>query len=598
MSIAKSYHLMHSLFEHQVQISPEKNAVRAGGQALTYQKLDQRAEAFAGYLREKGVGPEVFVALMLERSCDMLVVLLAVLKAGGAYIPLDPDYPRDRIAYMLDHSEAPFLVTQLSLLNDVPETDARVICYDAEWPDLAPIPSPSSTAALGPEHLAYVIYTSGSTGKPKGVQLTHRGVANFLSSMLETPGLHTYDVLLAVTTLSFDIAVLELLLPLSCGATVVIADRAVATDGELLKQSLLDFGVTVMQATPNTWRNLVAAGWQGGKSFKVLCGGEAFPADLADQLLDRAGEVWNMYGPTETTIWSTCYQLKDKDQAILIGRPIANTQVFVLDKNRDPLPIGLTGEIYIGGQGLARGYLHADELTEAAFVRHPFNKDPAARLYKTGDEGRFLPDKNLEYKNRVDNQIKIRGYRVELGEIESALNDFESISQAVVLLREDDDHKQLVAYIVPNEGEVVNTMDLRRYVSNALPHYMVPQHYVMMTQFPLTPNGKIDRKSFPAPTDELARVDEDELDLPETPAEIYLADWWKKLLKLPYVEKDDNFFELGGHSLLSMEIIVGVRKETGIRISTKAMLMATLEDIAATELNAAELPASQVEAPA
>lgn len=584
MPIAKSDQLMHSLFEYQTNVSPEKVAVRSSEGALTYQDLDQRAEAFARYLKDKGVGPDVLVALMLERSCDMLVALLGVLKAGGAYIPLDPDYPRDRIGYMLDHSQAPFLVTQLTLLNVVPETNARVICFDADWPDLEPLPAPG--APLSSDHLAYVIYTSGSTGKPKGVQITHGGVANFLSSMLETPGMRSEDVLLAVTTLSFDIAVLELFLPLCCGATTVIADRSVATDGELMKQALLGFGVTVMQATPSTWRNLLNAGWRGNGSFKVLCGGEAFPPDLANQLLGCAGEVWNMYGPTETTIWSTCYRLTKKNQPVLIGRPIANTQVFVLDRSHNPVPVGLIGDIYIGGHGLARGYLYADELTQAAFIRHPFSQDPSARLYKTGDEGRFLPDKNLEYKNRADHQIKIRGYRVELGEIEAALSDFDSISQAAVLLREDKpEAKRLVAYLIAEDGSSVNTMDVRRHLSNVLPHYMIPQNYMVMARFPLTPNGKIDRKSFPAPIGEVAEIDADELDLPETPAEIYLAEWWKKLLNVPYVEKDDNFFELGGHSLLSMEVIVGVRKETGVRISTKAMLMATLEDIASAELN-------------
>ena len=433
-------------FAEQAARTPEAEALRTADDTLTYAELDRRSNRLAHRLKRLGVGRDVLVGICMERRADLVVAMLAVLKAGGAYVPLDPGFPADRIAFMLADSELPVLLTQRLVLPRLGEVRARTLCVDAP----AEEPAGESTDALaepvGPDDLAYVIYTSGSTGRPKGVQIPHGALGNFLMSMAERPGIEPGDALLAVTTLSFDISMLELLLPLTHGARVILADRDVAADGERLAELLDTCGATMMQATPSTWRMLLDAGWPGRRGLKALAGGEALPAELAQRLLAKGVRLWNMYGPTETTIWSSVAQVGHGP--ITIGEPIGNTRLYVLDEARSLAPLGVPGELYIGGAGLARGYLGRPELTAERFVADPFG-GPADRLYRTGDLVRRRSDGGIEFLGRLDHQVKLRGFRIELGEIESVLDQQAAVAQSVVVVREDDPGDQrLVAYVV------------------------------------------------------------------------------------------------------------------------------------------------------
>ncbi|MFC5662557.1 amino acid adenylation domain-containing protein [Kitasatospora misakiensis] len=438
--------LVHHRFAAQAARTPDAEAVRCGTEALDYAELARRADRLAHRLRRRGVGRDVLVGVCTERSVDLVVALLAVLKAGGAFVPIDPEFPPERIAYMLADSGLPVLLTQRPVAGRLPATTAEVLCLDEpdEFDEVGEEPAATVTA----DDLAYVIYTSGSTGRPKGVQVPHRALANFLRSMEERPGLAPEDTLLAVTTHSFDISLLELLLPLVTGARLVVAERGTAADGEQLARLLTASWASVMQATPSTWRMLLDAGWQGAPGLKALAGGEALPADLARRLRAGGVRLWNMYGPTETTIWSAVAEVGDGP--ISIGAPIANTELHVLDEQGRLTPPGVPGELYIGGAGLARGYLGRPELTAERFVPHPFGAGPEDRLYRTGDLVRRRRDGGIEFLGRLDHQVKVRGFRIELGEIESELARRPEVGQAVVTVREDvPGDQRLVAYLVP-----------------------------------------------------------------------------------------------------------------------------------------------------
>ncbi len=564
---------VHELIEAQAKKTPNAVAVQFEGQQLTYKELNRRAGDVAKVLTAQGVKPGTLVGLFVTRSVEMLVGLLGVLKAGGAYLPLDPSFPPERLAFMLADSNASIILTLTSLLPQVPENNAQVICLDA----LEKVKGKrGKKVKASAEDLAYVIYTSGSTGKPKGVQIHHRAVVNFLCSMQKDLGIDASDSLLAVTTLSFDIAVLELLLPLTVGATVVIANSEVVADGALLAQSLEESQITFMQATPASWRLLLEAGWTGKPDLKILCGGEALTNDLAEKLLQRGQQLWNVYGPTETTIWSTIYKVDSIRSGISntvpIGRPIANTQIYILDSNLQPVPVGVIGDLYIGGDGVSRGYLNRPELTTERFTPLPLGEGTGVRdrtqLYKTGDLARYLPDGNIEFFGRSDQQVKVRGYRIETGEIEVALMGHPSVKQAVVVAwKERSSDASLVAYVVPAvpEGEAEH-VHLRDYLRTKLPEYMVPSVFVHLESLPLTPNGKVDRKALPAPSQSRADLRAQYV-APRTPLESQLAEVCAQVLDLnvEQVGVNDNFFDLGGHSLLGTRLVFLLREKFGLQ---------------------------------
>lgn len=567
-----SEYTVHRLFETQVERTPDAVAVGFEEEFLTYRELNGRANQLAHHLRHNGVGPETLVGICVERSLDMVVGLLGILKAGGAYVPLDPAFPPERLAFMLEDAGVSVLVTQQRPLKALPAHKAKVVCLDSDAARIAQQSESGSLPQTTSDHLAYVIYTSGSTGQPKGVQILHRAVVNFLLSMREQPGLSPQDTFLAITTLSFDIAVLELFLPLIVGARVLVASREATGDGVVLAEILDRAGVTTMQATPVTWRLLLAAGWRGKTDLKVLCGGEALSLDLAKQLLQRTASLWNLYGPTETTIWSTLGKIEPGDEVVTIGRPIANTQVYLLDAHLQPTPIGVPGELFIGGDGLARGYLNRPELTAERFLPHPFGDHPNARMYRTGDLARYRPDGSIEHLGRLDFQVKLHGFRIELGEIETVLSEHPTVQQSVVIVREDmQREKYLVAYVVIAQPQICSISDLREYVRERLPNYMIPSAFVILESFPLTPNGKVDRNRLPVPDHFRPQLRKAYVP-PEDMLELRLVRIWEEVLGISPIGTDDNFFELGGHSLQAAQLIGQLHQNFGKEIPLVTLL--------------------------
>jgi amino acid adenylation domain-containing protein/thioester reductase-like protein len=589
----QSSNVIHQLVERQVLETPAAIAVTFQGQQLTYQELNQKANQLAHYLQSLGVKPETLVGVCIERSLEMLIALLAVLKAGGAYVPLDPSYPTDRLAFMLEDSELPILLTEQAQLANLPQSAARVVVLETDRQEIDRQKLDNVTSAVTPDNVAYTIYTSGSTGKPKGVQVLHGGVVNFLESMLAAPGLTAADTLLAVTTISFDIAVLELFLPLIIGAKIELVGRDVAADGIRLAAAIKASGTTFMQATPATWRLLLATGWQGDNQIKILSGGEAMIRSLADRLLECCGELWNMYGPTETTIWSAVYQVQPGTEAVSIGYPIANTQIYIIDQRCQrqgdvlrKMPDGQAGELHIGGDGLARGYLKRAEMNALRFVPDPFSPKPDARLYKTGDLARIMPDGNIQFIGRVDNQVKIRGHRIELGDIEAAICQHPEIQEAAVITREDNvGEKQLVAYLVAATSQNLYAK-LRAYLKEKLPEYMVPAVFVMMDKFPLTPNGKVDRRALPAPNQDRPEL-EVPMVAPTNDIERDLAQIWSRMLGIVPIGIDDNFFDLGGHSLFIAQMMTQVEEIFAVKLPLCELFTApTVAGLAKSILNA------------
>ncbi|WP_448032947.1 non-ribosomal peptide synthase/polyketide synthase [Bradyrhizobium liaoningense] len=578
-------------FEAQVRRSPEAIALVFGELRLSYAALNARANGLARRLRDQGVGTDVVVGLALERGAEMLVALLAVLKAGGAYLPLDPDYPPERLAHMLRDSGAALVLTQTDLRDRfaavLEETGAEAWLLDGQDDEGAD--AGNLDVAVHGESLAYVIYTSGSTGLPKGVMVRHDAVTNFLATMAEQPGMMASDRVLGLTSLSFDIAVLELWLPLTIGACVVLADRAAAHDPVRLKAIVERHGVSMIQATPSTWRMLLDHEDSSlPSSCRVLCGGEALPPDLARRLVEQAGEAWNLYGPTETTVWSARHRLDAMDDRPLLGGPIGNTTLHILDGDLNLAPVGVAGELYIGGSGLARGYWQRGALTAERFIPDPFGP-PGARLYRTGDVARWRSDGVLDYVGRADHQVKIRGFRIELGEIEAQLLA-QGARAAVVVAREAGAGRQLVGYV---SGEALDGIALKAALSSVLPDYMVPARIVVLERLPLTPNGKIDRKALPAPDQLAASI---EHVAPRTPAEAALAAIWADLLRQPNIGVTDNFFELGGDSIISLQMVSRARRE-GVLIEPRDVFRhQTIEALIASSRDAGpdrDTPASE-----
>jgi amino acid adenylation domain-containing protein len=575
---------VHDLIEDQTARNPGAVAVSFEGSSLTYAQLDKRANQLARHLIKIGVEPGSLVGIALDRSLDLLVGLLAIWKAGAAYLPLDAAYPRDRIAVVIEETSLATLLTHSKLLPNLPIFDTRPICLDRDWVLIERERETCPAINLEPSSIAYTIYTSGSTGKPKGVEVTHRNVVNLLWSMRQTPGLHDRDRLLAVTTLSFDIAALELFLPLIAGAQVILASRDTAQDPRLLIDLLNESKPTVMQATPATWRLLLEAGWPGFPGLRMLCGGEALPRKLADQLLER-GELWNMYGPTETTIWSATSRVEAGEGPVTIGPPIHNTRFYVLDDKQQPAPIGVPGELHIGGDGVAKGYFRNAQLTAERFIPDPFSQLPTDRLYKTGDLVRYSSDGKLEFLGRLDNQVKVRGFRIELGEIESVLARNPDIRECVIAAQEDEPgSNRLVAYCVPHESRKCSSEDLRNWVAASLPEYMIPSVFVIMPALPHTPNGKVDRKAL-VRLDALSLPEQNLFVAPRNAAEAKLAAVCAEVLHLDRVSVHDSLFDLGADSI-HLFLIIARAAQVGIALAPQQILR--LRTIAALAADASE----------
>ena len=575
---------LHQLIAEQARATPQRVALRFGQQDLAYGELDRRANQLANYLWHQGVQHGDRVGIAVERSPALVIALLALMKCGAAYVPLDPAYPAERLEFMLADAGAKLLLASAPAAL---ATTARVLAIDEalgqarSYSDQEPAALPACQPAL------YVLYTSGSTGKPKGVEVTHRNAVNFLCSMQQAPGITASDRLLAITTISFDIAGLELYLPLVSGATVVLADAYAAKDGQELLRLVEAENITIMQATPSSWRLMLDAGWARPLPLKALSGGEALPLELASRLLARSREVWNLYGPTETTIWSSAKQLRAGDTDITIGQPIANTQFYILDEHGRPAAPGTPGELCIAGDGVAVGYLNRPALTAEKFVANPFASQPGALLYRTGDLGRLLPSGELLCLGRLDQQMKVRGYRIEPAEIEHALEALAEVRQAVVGTYErHPGDERLVAYLVlatpaAAPPDRACTARWQQALLSQLPAYMVPADFVVLPALPLTLNGKLDRKALPAPHSPEARPAARPSRL-RTDLEQLVATAWQDCLGVAQVELHDDFFQLGGHSLIAVQVMARLAQETGQRLPLATLFEhPTVEKLAA-----------------
>jgi amino acid adenylation domain-containing protein len=567
---------IHQDFETQAERTPEAIAVVFESQELTYRQLNVRANRLASYLKQKGVGTETLVGVCMERSLEMVVSLLGILKSGGAYVPFDPDYPAERLSFMLADSRVPVLLTQQSLIERLPTHGAEVICVDSEWHTIALASAENPLSEVKPDQLAYVIYTSGSTGKPKGAGNTHRGIRNRLLWMQEAFRLTDSDCVLQKTPFSFDVSVWEFFWPLMVGARLVVARPAGHQDSAYLVRLIADQQITTLHFVPSMLQIFLAErGLETCTSLRrVICSGEALSFDLQVRFFQNlSAELHNLYGPTEASIDVTFWQCEPDDKRLIvpIGRAIANTQIYLLNAQLQPVPIGIAGELYIGGDGLARGYLGNPALTAERFIPNPFGTEPGARLYHTGDLARWLPDGVIEYLGRVDHQVKIRGFRIELGEIEAALGRHSSVRESVVVARAGANGDQsLVAYLTVSEPLLMTTGELRNYLREKLPAYMVPSTFVILDKLPLLPNGKVDRRALPAPG--LSALERQENYVaPRTPLEESLARIVAEVLGVGQIGVNDNFFELGGHSLLATRLLFNVRDAFDVVLPLQAV---------------------------
>jgi amino acid adenylation domain-containing protein len=587
---------IHQLFEEQVERTPDAVAVVFEGQQLTYNELNCRANQLAHYLQSLGVKPDKLVGICVERSLEMIVGLLGILKASGAYVPLDPDYPIERIIFMLEDAAVKVLLTQQKLINKLPEHQAQLICLDADWELISQFSQDNPITDVQATNLAYVIYTSGSTGQPKGVMLSHSNLSNHMFWMQETFPLTKTDRVLQKTPFSFDASVWEFYAPLLVGGQLLIAQPGGHTDSDYLLKTIAQQQVTTVQLVPSLLQMLLEQGGIENCQLlkRVFCGGEILPVALQEKLLSQLNvNLCNLYGPTECCIDVTFWNCQREmyGQRIPIGRPISNTQIYILDSNLQSLPVGIPGELHIGGAGLARGYLNRPELTQEKFIPNPFSNYPDSRLYKTGDLARYLPDGNIEYLGRIDNQVKIRGFRIELGEIETVLKQHSQVQSSVIIDQEDTSgNKRLVAYIVPQKETTPTPNELRQFLKEKLPDYMIPSAFVIMESLPLTPNGKIDRRALP----ETNLCGEIELNFvaPRNLEEEILAKIWSQVLRVEPVGIYDNFFELGGDSILTIQIITRARK-AGLELTPKQLF--THQNIAELATVATRVTESKIE---
>jgi polyketide synthase PksJ len=556
--------LVQNLFEEQARIMPAKTAVVSGKMSLTYNELEVKSNQLARHLVSLGVSGGDVVGVFLERSVDMVVSVLGVLKAGCCYLPMDPMFPDERLSYMYEDSGAKVIISQSSLsarLDHFPEM--KVVLTDRDRISIGSNSAGQPDLVIDNQSLAYIIYTSGSTGKPKGVKVHHQAVVNFLQSMSKRPGISINDRLLAVTTLSFDISVLEVFLPLSYGAELIVADTNDIFDGQKLSKLIELNEITVLQATPATWNILLSSGWKGSKNLRALCGGEAILPGLVKDLLPKVASLWDMYGPTETTVWSTCNQLTDSEPPILIGTPIDNTTIYIMDRNNKELPVGVIGEVCIGGLGVTKGYHNRPDLTAEKFITIEDGKV----IYKTGDLGRFLADGNIELFGRSDNQIKLRGFRIEPGEIESLLSRLSGIKEAVVKVQKfGENDERLIAFLNVDSGFELKQEEITGLLSKDLPGYMIPSFFQSSEDFPRLPNGKINKKELIFKIEESEKQHETDYDS-LTSTQQKLIHIWEDILKIKNINPSVSFFNNGGNSLLAINLVNIISKEFEIPLS-------------------------------
>jgi amino acid adenylation domain-containing protein len=597
---------LHELFETQVEKTPDAIALVFEDQQIPYRELNQHANQLAHHLRKLGVGPETLVGICIERSIEMIVGLLGILKAGGAYLPLDPSYPKERIAFMIRDSQAPVVLVQNKLLEQLPTLSIqnRIVCLDTDLQTVARESSENLTSGVRTENLAYVTYTSGSTGNPKGVMVEHRSLVNYLCWFTDFFVVEKSINLPLTTKLTFDASLKQLFPPLLNGGQLFLVSDEVINQPAKLIETIRCRDRFSLNCVPSLWNAVLDAIESDpglvppATLFSLLLGGENPSRQLLEKTFAAFSglDLWNLYGPTEATVNATVARLHP-DGPIIIGRPIANTQVYILDPHLNPAPIGAAGEIHIAGHGLARGYWNRSELTTEKFISNPFSDTPGARLYKTGDIARYLPDGNIEFLGRIDDQVKIRGYRIELGEIETVLGQHPAIQQAVVLAREDTPgDKRLVAYAVAAAGVNPSAHDLRSFLQKKLPEYMVPTSFMFLQSLPLNANGKLERKAFPPPDQcrpELAET----YTTPRTPTEELLAGIWARVLKLDKVGIHDNFFELGGHSLLATQVISRIRDTFRLDLPLRTLFEApTIFGLAQQVQELGEKPGALLEA--
>jgi len=563
---------LHELFEAQVARTPHAIAVVCDEQEITYAELNTRANQLAHYLRTQGVAPDVLVGVLMERSVEMVVSLLAILKAGGAYVPIDPAYPAERLAFMLKDAGVSILLTQQRMMSSIPSHVSSVICVDTAWQNISPESGENPASGVEADNLIAVIYTSGSTGRPKGAMLSHRGIVNCLSWMQATYGMDRTDRFLLKTSLNFDPSIWELFWPLTVGAGVCVARPGGELDSAYLIDCIGRNKVTYLYCVPALLRIFLDDPWFGEcRSLKqVICGGDALTYELMERFFTLlTADLHHSYGPTETSIAATEWTcVRDDHRKIVpIGRPLGNTQIYVLDQTLRPVPVGVAGELYIGGAGVGRGYLNRAALTAEKFIPDAFGAAAGARLYKSGDIARYLPNGAIQFMGRADDQVKIRGFRIELEEIEAALRRHPFVREAIVNVRQDSGgEKYLVAYIVTySRDSRMMESEWRDFLKQQLPEYMLPTRFVLLEALPLMHNNKIDRRALPAP-DGMAPELEKEFVAPSTPVEEVLAHVWSQVLGIKRVGTNNNFFELGGHSLLAMQVVSQVTKALDVEL--------------------------------
>ena len=572
---------IHQMFDAQAERTPNAVALAFGEAQLTYHDVQQRANQLAHYLQGLGVGPEVLVGVCMQRSLDMVVALLAIFKAGGAYVPLDPAYPQERISFMLQDAQVAVLLTQQKLLENLPQQSAHVVCLDRDWKTIAHESDTNPVSSATPETLAYVIYTSGSTGRPKGVAIAHASVVTFIhwATSVFTPA--DLAGVLASTSICFDLSIFELFVPLSCGGSAIIVENVLS-----LPDVPDSTPVTLVNSVPSAITELLRHSKLPASAHTINLAGEALPYSLVQQLYQQETlhRVFNLYGPSEDTTYSTYTLVERGADTPTIGRPISNTQAYILDTHLQPVPIGIIGELYLAGEGLARGYLNRPELTAERFIHNPFSLEPKARMYKTGDLARYLPNGNIEFLGRSDHQVKIRGFRIEIGEIEEVLRQHSAVREAVVVVNEDiPGDKRLLAYVATHSAQANITSHLRSYLLEKLPGYMVPSAFVILDTLPRTPNGKLDRRALPAPQrlQKDKQRAEESFEAPLLTIHYQLTQIWEDLLNVQPISIKDNFFALGGHSLLAARLFNTIERIFGKKLPLSTLYSgATIEYLA------------------